>query len=144
MSEKKFAGLYWTKEAIDSGCEIYAIHIAVTNRLLCTIDTDVPGAEAFVNLFTAASDLLEALQAFVDVAPSEGHRCLYCDADVYGTESTDEHLPDCEMTKGYAAIGTARGEAQQTPEQVRADVESYKERFLKANPGLRYKSPYGE
>lgn len=61
----------------------------------------------------AAPDLLEACKAFVDVAPSEGHRCLYCDADVYSTNSTDEHLPDCEMTKGYAAIAKAEGKEEE-------------------------------
>lgn len=62
MNESNIAGLYWTKEDIDSACQVYAIHIAVTNRLVCTIDTDVPGAEAFVNLFSEAPDLLEACE----------------------------------------------------------------------------------
>lgn len=63
MSEKKIAGLYWTKEDIDSACQVYAVHIAVTNHLVCTIDTDVPSAENFANLFVAGPDLLEALKA---------------------------------------------------------------------------------
>lgn len=67
--------------------------------------------EAYANarLIAAAPDLLEAVQAFMDCAPSEGHRCLYCNASVYGTEDTDEHSPDCEIEKGRAAIEKARG-----------------------------------
>lgn len=58
--DKPIAGLYWTLEDIDSACQVYAIHIAVTNHLVCTIDTDVPSAETFANLFALAPKLLEA------------------------------------------------------------------------------------
>jgi hypothetical protein len=80
---------------------------------ICTLDVAgrEPGRdEANARLIAAAPDLLEALQAFLDVAPSEGHRCLYCDVSVYGTNDVDDHLPDCEMAKGYAAIAKAKGD----------------------------------
>lgn len=53
--------MYWTKEDIDSACQVYAIHIAVTNHLVCTIDTDVPGAEAFADLFAEAPRMRERI-----------------------------------------------------------------------------------
>lgn len=48
--------------------------------------------------------LREALQAFIDLAPSEGHRCLCCGERVYAEDSTGEHSPDCEMVKGREAL----------------------------------------
>lgn len=67
-------------------------------------------AEKIVRSYNSFDDLVAALQGFLDVAPSEGNRCLYCDARVYGANDTDEHSPDCEMAKGYAAIAKAKGE----------------------------------
>jgi hypothetical protein len=75
---------------------------------ICMMDCPQDEMEANGRLIAAAPDLLEALQAFLDVAPSEGHRCLYCNVSVYGTNDVDDHLPDCEMAKGYAAIAKAK------------------------------------
>ena len=75
-------------------------------RTLATLDFE---NEANAHLIAAAPDLLEACKALVDFAPSDGHRCLYCDARVYAVDSTDEHSPDCELIKAQTAIEKAEG-----------------------------------
>lgn len=99
MNEKKFAGLYWTKEDIDSACQVYAIHIAVTNHTVCTIDTDTPSAEAFVNLFTAAPDLLDALKL---ITPKE-------------CPIVTHHRPDCDFCLCLRVIAEAEGNEPPAP-----------------------------
>jgi hypothetical protein len=55
------------------------------------------------------AQLREVLQGFVDAAPSNGNRCLYCDAAIYGGNDTDEHSPDCEIERGRKALDKAKG-----------------------------------
>jgi hypothetical protein len=93
MSETRIAGLYWVKEDTDSACQVYVIRIAVTDHIVCTIDTDVPGAEAFVNLFTEAPNLLEALKL---ITPKE-------------CPIVTHHRPDCDFCLCLKTIAEAEG-----------------------------------
>ena len=90
---------------------------------------------ANARLIAAAPDMYAQL---------ENLHMLLEEAVGYAAFEVDELIFKQAIKDIETLLAKARGEAQQTPEQVSADVESYKERFLKANPGLRYKSPYGE
>lgn len=84
-------------------------------------------------------ELLDACQAFLDAAPSEGHRCLYCDARVYGMNDTDEHSPDCEMVKGYAAVMKANEKmvADEQPDAPEALADALYQLQIRANRAVR-------
>lgn len=81
-------------------------------------------------------ELVKVCQAFLDVAPSNGHRCMYCEMSVYGSNDTDEHLPDCEMAKGYAVVEKANKEMvaaeADTPESLAEAIEALQRRANKA------------
>lgn len=61
------------------------------------------------HLIAAAPDLLEALQAFVDAAPSAGASCLFCQQTVFLKVGHEEHLADCEIMVAKKAIAKAKG-----------------------------------
>lgn len=64
----------------------------------------------------AIDEMRKALQAFVDLALSEGNRCFFCDQSVYGSNDTGEHSEDCEQLQA-GAILTAN-----TPEAIFARI----------------------
>jgi hypothetical protein len=65
-------------------------------------------ADKMVRAYNCHDALIDALQSLVDVAPSEGHRCLYCDISVYGVNDTAEHSPDCELAKAQDILDKAK------------------------------------
>lgn len=65
--------------------------------------------DANADLIAAAPELLAALQAYYDLGLSDGNRCLFCEASVYGTHDTDDHSPDCEQEKAGNVIAKAIG-----------------------------------
>jgi hypothetical protein len=66
------------------------------------------------SLIRAAPELLAALEGFYDLAISDGNRCFFCKAAVYGSNDTDEHSPNCEQEIARVAIAKARNQTSES------------------------------